>query len=205
MKKQVFLSKHSLVQLYSQGKSMFEISQIKNCSIHKVAYWMEKYGIKRRNLNDAIYLKLNPDGDPFKIKTNLSSQEAFLFGLGIGIYWGEGNKVSPHSIRVANTDPYMLKSFITFLTEICGVKKEKIGYSVVCFNDNNPEEACNFWAKALDVHKKRFGKVVQIPPQGKGNYRKKSQFGVCTVTVNNIKFKKWIMIEINKAAGMAQW
>ena len=40
----------------------------------------------------------------------------FLFGLGIGIYWGEGTKVdSISSLRVANSDPGILRSFTGFV------------------------------------------------------------------------------------------
>lgn len=63
------------------------------------------------------------------------SEELFLYGLGIGIYWGEGEKISKHSRRVANTDPIVIKTFISFLTCICQVEKGKLSYSIVCFND----------------------------------------------------------------------
>jgi len=44
--------------------------------------------------------------------------------------------------------------------------------------------------------KEKFGKIVQIPTQGKGTYKKKSRFGVCTITVGNVKLKNWILNEI---------
>jgi hypothetical protein len=93
---------------------------------------MDKYEIKRRTRSDTIYLKLNPFGDPFSIKQEMNLQEMFLLGLGLGIYWGEGEKALKHAIRVANSDPYVLISFSSFLKSICGVKEEKIIYSLVC-------------------------------------------------------------------------
>lgn len=190
------ISKNQLFQLYSKGKSMAEIASLLGCSVHKVAYWMDKHGIKRRSRSEATYIKLNPNGDPFKIKTNLTRKEEFLFGLGIGIYWGEGTKVTPHSVRVANTDPEILKTFIKFLVQICQLKKNKISYSIVCFNDTNPEIARSYWARKLETSPKKFGKITQIPTQGKGTYKKKSKFGVCTIQASNIKLKTWIMDQI---------
>lgn len=131
--------KPQLTDLYTSGKSMFEIAQILRCSPHKVAYWMNKYGISRRSRSDAMYSKLNPNGDPFLIKTFLNKKETHLYGLGIGIYWGEGEKASKTAVRVANTDSYVVMTFSKLLKEICGVKKEKMRYSLICFNDSDPD------------------------------------------------------------------
>ena len=192
------LSRVTLIQLYEQGNSMVEIAQTLRCSPHKIVYWMDKYEIKRRSRSEALYRKRNPFGDPFLIKQNLNEKDIFLYGLGLGIYWGEGEKVSKYSIRVANTDPYILILFSDFLQKICGVKKEKMTFSLVCFNDSDPIKAKNYWAKMLGISDKKFGKIVIIPKQGKGVYKRKSQFGVCTITVSNIKLKLWIMQELNK-------
>ncbi len=190
------MNKEKLHELYNSGKSMMEISKIYDTSIHKVKYWLEKYEIKRRSRSEAAYVKHNPNGDPFKIKLRRTQNEEFLFGLGIGIYWGEGTKVVPHSLRVANTDPDLLKMFIKFLNQICDVQKSKINYSIVCFNDTEPEIAKRYWSEELQISEEKFGKITQIPKQGKGNYKRKSQFGVCTVMVNNVKLKKWMMEQI---------
>lgn len=195
------ISEFYLERLYSQGKSMQQIADTLECSIHKVAYWMEKYSIKRRSRSEALYFRLNPEGNPFKIKNQLTQSELFLFGLGVGIYWGEGNKVSKHSVRVANTDHRMIKSFLQFLRVICNVEEKKIRYSLVIFNNASETKAVEFWSKQLGVTSSVFGKIVSIPPQGKGTYRRKSEFGVCTVTVSNIKLKSWLMQQIDGIVG----
>ena len=189
-------SKKHLEKLYNNGRSMAEIARDLNCSIHKVVYWMEKYGLKRRSHSEATYLKANPHGDPFKIKNNLNLKEMFLYGLGIGIYWGEGDKMSKNAVRVANTDPYVIKTFTRFLLNICGLEKRKLLYNLISFNDSNPEEARIFWAKELETSPEKFGKIVQIPSQGKGTYKKKSKYGVCIVIVCNMKLKAWMMKQI---------
>jgi len=180
-------------QLYESGLSTTEVSQRLGFSVHKVIYWMDKVGLKRRSPSQALYAKYNKNGDPFHIKEELNKEEAFLYGLGLGIYWGEGNKADPHSVRVANGDPYVLLTFIQFLEEICSVKPEKIKYGIICFNDSQIGIVADYWSKALKISGEQFGKIVQIPPQGKGTYRRKSQYGVCTVSVCNTKFKRWIL------------
>ncbi len=177
---------------------MKDISRQLNCSVHKVVYWMNKYGIKRRSRSEATYLQANPFGDPFKIKSKLSSSDWFLFGLGLGIYLGEGNKKAKHSLRVGNTDPRVLKLFIKFLINICGLKEYRLSYSIVCFNDVDPSISKSYWAKQLGVLPEKFGKITSIPHQGKGTYKRKSQFGVCTVQANNVKLRNWFMNQMER-------
>ncbi len=126
------LLKEQLTYLYTSGKSMSDIAKRLQCSIHTVVYWMEKYGIKRRSHSEATYLKGNPHGDPFDIKKSLTPNDKLLFGLGMGIYLGEGNKVTKHSLRVSNTNPLILRLFLKFLFTICRFDKNRISVSIVC-------------------------------------------------------------------------
>ena len=162
----------------------------------RVLYCLQKSNIPRRSISEAIYRMHNPDGDPFEIKKNLTRKDIFLKDLGIGLYWGEGHKRSKHSVKVGNTDPYLIKKFVEFCIEICGVKKEKIKYGLQVFNDADPKKARNFWIRALKIRKEKLTGVSTIPPQGKGTYKRKSQYGVLSVYVHNMKLKdqldKWL-------------
>ncbi len=195
-------SKENLQQIYQDGNSMTDMAKLLSCSIHKVVYWMDKYNIKRRNLSQAIYLKSNPNGDPFKIKTNLNANEMFLFGLGLGIYWGEGEKTTKNHIRVANSNPEVIKAFRKFLLNICRLRPYKLLYQIICFNDSNVTNVREFWSNKLGVNQDKFGKIVQIPSRGKGTYRSKSSNGVCILTVASIKLKPWIMQELSKLQAL---
>ena len=73
------ISKRKLYKTYLQGNSMAEIAKMYSCSVNKIVYWMDKYEIKRRSISDAVYIKQNPNGNPFKIKSNLSLKEQRLF------------------------------------------------------------------------------------------------------------------------------
>jgi hypothetical protein len=76
--RQLMISREFLLKMYSQGKSMADIAKIKHVSIHKVNYWMDQFGIKRRSISEAIYKKRNPYGDPFEMKMVLNDYEKFL-------------------------------------------------------------------------------------------------------------------------------
>ena len=192
--------KSDLEKYYLSGKSMAQIAKVIGCSSHKIAYWMNEYKIPRRTRSEATYLIGNPNGDPFDLNdiTNLSKKDIFLFGLNVGLYWGEGEKTTRHAIRVTNSDPYVIIRFRDFLLNICKLNPEKIRYYLICFNDIDQNIAKKFWAKLLKISPDKFGKIVVIPSRGKGTYNKKSKYGVCTIYAGNMKLKAWILSEIEK-------
>lgn len=177
---------------------MGQIARELQYSSHTVVYWMRKYHITRRSRSEAAYIQANPNGDPFHITYPKTADECILYGLGLGIYWGEGNKATKFAVRVTNADPNIIKTFRTFLHTICHVDKTRIRYSIVAFNDSSINAAKLYWAKELEISPDKFGKIVQIPTQGKGTYKRKSLFGICTITVSNTKLKTWIMDELKK-------
>lgn len=181
---------------YSQGLSMMDIAKKLRVSAHKITYWMAKYGIERRSIGDSLYRKYNPHGDPFKIKPPTTIQDAYLYGLGLGIYWGEGNKADKYSLRVGTTDPKMILAFRKFLERFCSVPRAKFKYSLMCFKDSNPDMVKKFWIKKLNLLPDQIGKVTTLKPLGKGKYKKISTNGVCTIYCFNIKLKKWLMDQL---------
>lgn len=188
-------------KLYSSGKSISETAKILNLSQSKTVYWMKKIGINRRNHSDAAYIKQNPLGDPFIVKKvdQMNKNEIFLYGIGLGLYWGEGNKaLKCGSLRITNSDPGLIRTFMRFVDGIYKLDKKRFSFSIVSFNDVNPETARNYWAKELKISPNRFGKITVVPTQGMGTYKKKSQYGICTVQGNNIKLRKLVIEEIEK-------
>src|SRR3990167_1583376 len=98
------ISKSILCRLYTkEGKSMQDIALTLHCSLGQVSYWMEHYKLSRRTISEAVYLQSNPNGDPFKTRHPKNIKEAILFGLGFGLYWGEGTKANLDSVRLGNT------------------------------------------------------------------------------------------------------
>ena len=168
---------------------MMDIARILGCSQHKVVYWMNKHQIKRRSISDAIYQKHNPSGDPFVIKPIKTKKEAMLLGLGLGLYWGEGNKSNMYSVRLGNTDPELIKTFMKFLTDLFDAKKEKMRFSLQIFSDINPEKALDFWINHLNVSPIQFCKVIITKSGSIGTYRNKSVYGVLTIHFHNKKLR----------------
>ncbi len=185
------ISRQILSKYYlKENKSVSEIASILKKSETGVNYWMKKYKIKKRTISEAIYLKDNPKGDPFKIKKPKNLYFSELKGLGLGLYWGEGNKLNKNSIKLANTDPALINKFIEFLINILGVDNNKIKFSLQIFSDINPVKAKKYWIKTLKVKSSQFSKKITITESGKiGTYRRKSKYGVLTVYFHNKKLR----------------
>src|SRR3989344_6631295 len=184
------IRKALLKNLYmKQENSMQEIAEKLGCSVHKVQYWMHRHRISRRSISDAAYLKHNPEGDPFKYKPPKTHDDMFLFGLGIGLYWGEGTKSNTTAVRLGNTDPELIKKFMEFMIRFFGVKKEDFRFGLQIFTDMDTEKALQFWIKKLKVKRNQFGKVIVTISGSIGTYRKKTEHGVVTLHYNNTKVR----------------
>ena len=184
------LQKNILVKLYlREGKSVQEVAGAFNNSPSGIRYWMKKYNIKSRTISEAIYQKNNPNGDPFKLKYPSTIEGAKLFGLGVGLYWGEGTKADKNTVRLGNTDPDLIKKFIEFLTRIFQVSKDDMKFGLQLFTDIDEKDAMLFWTKKLKIKREQFYKVSVNISTRTGTYRKKSRYGVLTVYYHNKKMR----------------
>ena len=177
---------------------MSDIAKSLDCSIHKVEYWLKKYKITRRNKRDANYAKYNPNGDPFKIKVNLSQKEKNLYYLAIGLYWGEGGKTNYQTTRLVNSDPIMILVYYKFLINICQIIPSKIHFHLQTFKDNNVQIAKTYWANKLNISPANIHTSHPIPSQGKGSYKNINIHGVMAIDVYNTHFRAWIMEQLTK-------
>ncbi len=196
-------SKELLTDLYlNQSLSAKIISGKFSCSENKINYYLKKYGIPKRTISEAIYSKHNPKGDPFNIKNITKPEDHFLLGLGLGFYWGEGNKKNKNAVRLGNVDPGLIAGFIHFLERIYEVNRKKLHFSLQIFSTMDPEKALSFWIRKLKISRKQFYKIVVTPSRGKGTYGTKVEHGVLTVHFNNTKLRNIIMEKIENISKM---
>ncbi len=200
----MMLTKAILEELYqSKHMSVQKVADELGVSRKVVSCALKGYGILVRDRSETAYLQHNKS---YKIKSDLTQDEQVLYGMGIGLYWGEGNKVDEYSVRLGNTDACLISTFCKFLKVICGVDENDIHFGLQVFNDSNESEALAYWMKALNCPAESFYKTISIiPPQGKGTYRSKNKHGVVQVYVCNKRLKIWLMNEIEKYAAIAQW
>ncbi|MDP3985582.1 MAG: helix-turn-helix domain-containing protein [bacterium] len=196
--------KEELQNLYAQGFSLKEISRIIKVSENQVAYWMKKFNLKRRSRSEALYIKNNPEGDPFLFKKPLTKHDFVLLGIGLGLWWGEGSKTYPTVVRLGNTNPDLISSFILFLTEICGFPRDRLRFGLQIFSDMSPKDVLKFWMQTLDVSQKQFYKIIVTPARSLGTYRHKTKYGVLTIYAGNRNLRRLLDHLMEKYADVAQ-
>lgn len=197
------IGKEQLKYLYeTKGMSMMQISKQLNCSHHKIAYWMFRYGIARRQRSQASYLIHNPAGDPFKVKHPQSPNEYLLLGLGIGLYWGEGTKSNKNAVRLGNSDPGIIRSFMAYLERLYCIDRASLRFGLQIFSDVQPKTALQYWSRVLNIPQRQFYKPIVTKSGSIGSYRNRNEYGVVTIYFNNTKLRNILMEQI---AEVAQW
>ena len=105
-----------------------------------------------------------------------------LFIAGVCIFWGEGDKISKHQVRIANVDPRLIKIFVNFLKKVCGMPKDKIRAYILIYPDLEPKACISYWSKKSGLGLENFTKCIII--RGKHKTRR-LDYGVCNITVSS--------------------
>lgn len=184
-----------------RGLSMKQISTELNLSVSTVNYWMNKHNISKRSRKEAGYLLYNPDGDPFTIRKVNTKELAELYGLGMGLYWGEGTKADKNSVRLGNSDAHLMNKFIEFLEIIYQIDRKRLKFSIQVFTDIDVQEAEEYWQKVLRIPKEQFTKTTVSKSVSKGSYRKRSRYGVVTLYFANTKLRN-LLVDALPAGGV---
>lgn len=187
-----------LKNLYINKKlSSREISLKLKCSEGKVNYWISKYNIPKRSISDAVYTRLNPNGDPFEVKKVESIEDALLVGIGLGLFWGEGNKKDFGTLRLGNSDPDLMRLFLYFLEKRYQIKKHRLRFGLQLFSDMNIRDAEKFWLDYLHITSNQLYKTVVSVSGKTGTYREKTKYGVLTLYFHNKKLRDLVIGEID--------
>jgi hypothetical protein len=181
-----------------QGHSVAEIARILACSQSKINYRLAKYGIAKRSISEAIYKKKNPNGDPFVEWKPISTADWYLWGLGLGLYWGEGTKRNSHEVRLGNTDPALVNTFIQFLERFYGIERAQLRFGLHLFPEQSASDVITQWCDALAVTPSQFFKTHVQKSGSTGTYGRRAPYGVITVYFSNKKLRDRLVAEVEK-------
>jgi hypothetical protein len=109
-----------------------------------------------------------------------------LFIAGLMLYWGEGDKATRSQVRLANTDPELIKLFVFFLKKVCNIPAEKIGISILTYPDIDDKLNRRYWSEVTSIPQEKFIKSILIQGRHK---TKRLGHGVCSVYVSSTYFK----------------
>ena len=188
----IMIEKRLLCEEYYKKKlSMMGIAGILGITPATVVYWMKKHGLSRRSSNESAYVKQNPHGDPFNIKTKLTVRERELFLCGLMLYWAEGSRRNKHVVQLANLDNRMLLLFVKFLRIICGVVEEKLSLNVQLYREFDKTSTKKHWSKVLSIPAYLIAVNIHSDKRSKPT-QQWSRYGIARIEVRNVKLKQWI-------------
>lgn len=144
--------------------------------------------------------------------THISKRELFL--IGIALYWAEGSKEKEHDpgsgIQFSNSDPAMIKIFIHWLTDICVLPRERIGFSIYIHENHryNLRPVIAFWSKQTRFPQSAFKQIYfkRHNPKTTRKNTKDLYHGLLRVRVSrssdlNRKISGWIKAINNQIGG----
>lgn len=109
-----------------------------------------------------------------------------LFIAGLMLYWGEGDKTTKNQVRLANSDPELIRLYVAFLEKACRIPTSKIRLQIIIYPDIDEASNKRFWSFASGVPIEQFTKSTLI----KGRHKtKRLKYGVCNVVVSSTYFK----------------
>lgn len=111
-----------------------------------------------------------------------------LFVAGLMLYWGEGDRfLNNGAIRVANTDPYMLRVFHAFLRRFLPDIAHKVSAYLILYPDLINQQCLQYWSEHISVALDKFMKTHYI--EGRHPH-KRLPYGICTIYVSSRQHKE---------------
>lgn len=210
-------------KLRKQGKSYATISNELNLAKSTISNWFTKKSwsekiksdlnisrlkVANKNLSAANFTRINNLTKKRENYTN-EAQIKFkqliknpLFLVGLGIYWGEGDKTDNGRVGVINTDPELLLIVANFYRQCLGILDSNLRIGLFIYEDIDQETVIKFWSEKLNIPRSQFIKV-QILKSRSRLTKNKSKYGICSLyfsnTEFNVKIHEWIrLISIHK-------
>lgn len=217
--------KDTAFKLRLQGKSYTEIYRILGVPKSTLSGWFSNLvlsddlrkaierrarkksiaGLIKRNKNQtslavarAVQIRRQAANEVDKISKN------DLLLLGIALYWAEGYKrvivrngreLTHHPVSLTNSDPALVKLFLRFLRECCGVPQGKIKAGIRIFQHQNGDHLLNYWRKETGILPQNFGKIYYGISKSSMHRRSFNRlpYGVIQITVADTQLFHRIM------------
>jgi len=108
------------------------------------------------------------------------------YAFGCALFWAEGSK-SRNNIAFCNTDPDMMKFFVSFLKKYFNVSNDNFAISMNCYLNNglSLEDIQIYWLNLLGLPKECLRKCTIKNKYYDGKTSFKHPYGVCRIVVNS--------------------
>ncbi len=87
------------------------------------------------------------------------------------IYWCEGEKNNPTSVRLANSDPKLIKTFLHCLRTGFKINENRLHALLHLHDYHNEIQQKHFWSKITDIPLNQFNKSYNKPHTGNRKHK----------------------------------
>ena len=141
---------------WNKEQSMKETAGKLGVSFWRLYNFMNKNNILRRQPAEVNYLSTKHK-PKFKVKENIALEEEKLKIAGVMLYWAEG-ALKRNTVDFANSNPDMIRIFLRFLREICGVDESRLRVYLYGYSYQDLTELKNYWHRITDIPLNQFTK-----------------------------------------------
>ena len=205
--------KYKALIMRRKGMSYNQIKEKLGVSKSTLSGWLKNFPLSEkriRELRDNSPIRIEHYRNTMRAKRELRLKKVFekastdigvfckreIFLLGLFLYWGEGTKAQNSLVALTNTNPAMLKFFISWL-ELFNVKKEDLKVKLHLYSDMNIKKYTTFWSKELKIPKSQFRKPYIKKTNLKSiTYKNGFGKGTCSVIVGDRDLWEYIMMGI---------
>ena len=135
----------------------------------------------------------------------LKLMKSSLFVIGLGVYWGEGDKSDNGRVAVINTDPDLLYITAKFFRKCLMVSNKSLRVGLFLYNDVDRDTTVSFWSRKLNIPYNQFIKIQTLKSRSRLTKRK-SKYGICSLYFSNtelsVKIHEWIRLLSSPSAGI---
>jgi len=179
------IKKAEITKLYwEDGLGVSEIAQTLGVSFWTIYRFMNKSGISRRNRSLSAYAS-SKSKPCFQQKTCLTVSDNMLKIAGVMLYWAEGTLLH-NTVDFANSNPEMIKIFLKFLREICGIKEERLRVYLYAYEYQDIESLKEFWQRSTRIPIAQFTKPY-IRKNNLNVSQRKLPYGLVHIRYNDKK------------------
>jgi hypothetical protein len=211
-------TKTEVIKLRLQGASYSQIKKQLGVSKSTLSGWLKKYPLspeRIRELRDFSEQRIENYRNTMREKREMRQKLVYqqergyllpftdkeLYLAGLFLYWGEGNKTTPFSTILSNSNPSMIKFFVFWLTKRLKIPLNKIHIKIHLYQDMNERDEIKFWSKLTRVPRKQFNKSYIKQTTLAGLTYNGFKHGTCNIMVHDRDIAEKVMMGIKAISG----
>lgn len=145
---------------------------------------------KNRSQKRLDKIQENEDLGRLDIGDTINKRDLLI--LGVGLYWGEGYKNGNGEFGFTNSDPEMIKTFLSIIKNVYNISIDQLVFKI-SINKlflNKIQEIEKYWFKITGVKKDQFTKTTMIKSKLNKKYNEDKYKGTLRIKVQKGEYLK---------------